>query len=329
MSSQTISQDPSGPLERYIQILEALAAIPGSLTLAEIADLVDLPISTVHRLLGGLARSGLAAGGRSHPYELGERLIRLLHAATDDGWARSLSQTHLQALAKRTGETCYLARLVGARVFIAAALSPEERWKDLPDARWRSYAQPRVEMPINAAASAKAIMAFQDKVVLEKALSEEMPVLTANARNSVAWIEQHFAQIRRQGYATCIGEIDEGVGAIAVPVRLTNGTILYSVALTGPLHRIMNNQFSDRISALRSAADALAVPLSIGLKCREKLDEEPFRTERKTKASKNSTDGEKKTLAHQATSKNTPPKKSKIKVSGEPSVRSRRATRTR
>ncbi|MGY4297845.1 DNA-binding IclR family transcriptional regulator [Bradyrhizobium sp. i1.4.4] len=211
MRPQTISRDPSLPLERYIQILEALAAVPGCLTLPEIADLVDLPKSTVHRLLGGLARSGLAAGGRSRPYELGERLMRLLHAAADDGWARSLSQRHLHALASRTGETCYLARLEGARVFIAAALSPEERWKGLPDARWRSYTQPRAEMPINAAASAKAIMAYQDKVVLEKALSQEMPVLTANTRNSVVWIEQHFAQIRRQGYATCIGEIDEGV----------------------------------------------------------------------------------------------------------------------
>ncbi|WGS19228.1 MULTISPECIES: IclR family transcriptional regulator C-terminal domain-containing protein [unclassified Bradyrhizobium] len=257
MDSQgAAAEDPAGPLERYMQILEVLAAFPGALTLGDVAALLELPKTTAHRLLRGLARSGLAKGGGNRPYELGERLMRLLHASADDGWLTSLVRPHLRALTDSTGETCYITRLMGARVVVVASLSP--------DARWRGYVQPDVEMPINAAASAKAIMAYQSKAVIEEALSHELPTLTANTQNDRVWIEQQLAETRHRGYATCIGEIDEGLAAIAVPIKLSNGMVLHSVAMTGPLQRIMNDQLADRLRALRGAADALAASLSIG-----------------------------------------------------------------
>ncbi len=256
MDVQTTSEDPSGPLERYMQILEVLAAFPGSLTLAEVATLLELPKTTAHRLLRGLARSGLAKGGGNRPYELGERLMRLLHASADDGWLASLARPHLSALMELIGETCYVTRLVGARVLVAASLSP--------DARWRSYVQPGSEMPINAAASAKAIMAYQEKSVIEEALSHELPILTANTRNDRKWIRQQLVETRNRGYATCLGEVDEGLAAIAVPVRLSSGMVMHSVAITGPLQRIMNDQLADRVKALHNAAGALTTSLSLG-----------------------------------------------------------------
>ncbi|WOH63901.1 IclR family transcriptional regulator [Bradyrhizobium sp. BWA-3-5] len=285
-----LQRTSDGPLERYIQILEVLAAFPGSLTLVDVAALLELPKTTAHRLLRGLARSGLAKGGGNRPYELGERLIRLLHAAADDGWLTTLVHPHLCALTERTGETCYVTRLVGARVVVAASVSPEGRWRGSPDARWRGYTQPGIEMPINAAASAKAIMAYQDEAAIEEALSHELPLLTANTRNDPAWIEQQLAQTRNRGYATCIGEIDEGVAAIAVPIKLSSGIVLHSVAMTGPLQRIMNNQLTERLAALRSAADALAVSLSIGERLkitRESADEKKLPSETKVVAAPN------------------------------------------
>ncbi|NYG45337.1 DNA-binding IclR family transcriptional regulator [Bradyrhizobium sp. IAR9] len=239
-----------------MQILEVLAAFPGSLTLADVAALLGLPKTTAHRLLRGLARSGLAKRGRKSSLRLGERLMRLLHASADDGWLRSLARPHLRALTDRTGETCYVTRLVGARVVVVSSLSP--------DARWRGYVQLGIEMPINAAASAKAIMAYQEKAAIEQVLSYELPMFTASTRSDRQWIEQQLAETRSRGYATCIGEIDEGLAAIAVPVRLSSGMVLHSLGMTGPLQRIMNDELAERLGALRDAANALAGSLSIG-----------------------------------------------------------------
>ena len=257
----TNEDSDSGPLDRYMQVLELLAAFPGTLTLADVAALLELPKTTAHRLLKGLVRAGLAkdgVGGR--PYHLGDRLIRLLHAGADDGWLAALAGPYLQRLTEATTETCYLTRLIGARVVVAISQSP--------DARWRGYVQPGLEMPINASAAAKAIMAYQNEALLAEALSHDLPMLTTNTRNDRAWIEQELDETRRRGYATCIGEIDEGLAAIGVPIVLSNGAVFHSIGMTGPLQRIMGEQLSDRLAALNDAAAALGNVLSIGERIR-------------------------------------------------------------
>lgn len=246
-----------GPLARYIDVLEVIAAFPGSITLADVSALLKLPKTSAHRLLKGLVRSGLATegdGGRT--YHVGERLTRLLHASADDGWFAALAGPHLLALTEASTETCYLARLIGSRVVVALSYSP--------DVRWRGYVQPGIEMPVNAAATGKAVMAYQSKAVIAAALSHGLPKPTKNSHTSRKWIEQEFAKVRKLGYATCIGEIDEGLAAIAVPVLLPSGAVLHSVGMTGPLERIMNKQFPDRLSALNDTATALAETLSRG-----------------------------------------------------------------
>ncbi|HEY8333086.1 MAG TPA: IclR family transcriptional regulator C-terminal domain-containing protein [Tardiphaga sp.] len=252
-----------GPLARYIDVLEVIAAFSGAVTLADVSSILALPKTTAHRLLKGLVRAGLAAeGDAGRTYYIGERLTRLLHAGADDGWYASLAGPHLRALTEITTETCYLARLIGSRVVVAVSYSP--------DVRWRGYVQPGIEMPVNAAATAKAIMAFQSKELIADALSHELPKPTVNSRTSKKWIEQEFAKVRANGYATCIGEIDEGLAAISVPVVLPSGAVLHSVGMTGPLERIMNKQLPSRLAALKATAATLAKALALGTAIRER-----------------------------------------------------------
>ncbi|MVT66104.1 helix-turn-helix domain-containing protein [Bradyrhizobium pachyrhizi] len=259
----TTSDETAGPLDRYMQVLELVATFPGALTLADVSSLLDLPKTSAHRLLKGLVRAGLAkdsVGGRA--YQLGDRLLRLLHATADDGWIAALARAHLQQLTDATSETCYLTRLIGARVVVAISISP--------DVRWRSYVQPGIEMPVHAAATAKAIIAYQSKAILAEAMSGELPLLTANTRNDRKWIEQELATVRSRGHATCIGEIDEGLAAIAVPIFLSDRRVFYALGMTGPLQRIMNEQLPDRLTALSNVAYVLGNALSIGEKLKSK-----------------------------------------------------------
>lgn len=259
----TTSDETAGPLDRYMQVLELVATFPGALTLADVSSLLDLPKTSAHRLLKGLVRAGLAkdnVGGRA--YQLGDRLLRLLHATADDGWIAALARGHLQQLTDTTSETCYLTRLIGARVVVAISISP--------DVRWRSYVQPGIEMPVHAAATAKAIIAYQSEAVLADAMSADLPLLTANTRNDRTWVEQELAAVRGRGYATCIGEIDEGLAAIAVPVFLSDRRVFYALGMTGPLQRIMNEQLPERLAALRNVAETVGRSLSIGDKLKSK-----------------------------------------------------------
>ena len=125
-------------------------------------------------------------------------------------------------------------------------------------------------MPINAAATAKAIMAYQSPALIAQALSHDLPKLTVNTRTDRLWVESELAEVRRRGYATCIGEIDEGLAAIAVPIVLPGGAVFHALGMTGPLQRIMNEQLPERLQALNDAAAVLTTALSIGEKIKRR-----------------------------------------------------------
>lgn len=245
------------PLERYMRLVELIAGFPGGLALADVAELSDLPKTTAHRLLKGLVKAGLAAGGQGgKAYVIGPRLSRMLHSTADDGWLEVLVRPSLVALAQKSGEACYVTRLVGSRVFVVASQAPE--------VRWRSYVQPGIEMPPNAAATSKSIIAFQDEAVIRQALAADLPKLTVNTHTDETWIREEFARVRAQGYATCVGEVDEGLAALGAPVRQADGQVLYAVGLTGPLPRIMNDELPARLVMLTAAADDLSGRLALG-----------------------------------------------------------------
>ena len=87
----TDQTEPDSPLERYLRLLEIIAAFPDQLALADVAALSDLPKTTAHRLLKGLVKAELASGGQGgRAYSVGPRLSRILHATADDGWLEAL-----------------------------------------------------------------------------------------------------------------------------------------------------------------------------------------------------------------------------------------------
>lgn len=159
-------------------------------------------------------------------------------------------------------EACFLARLVGSHVFVAVS--------EAPDMKWIQHVAEGLEMPVNAAASGKAIMAYQSKELISEALSQDLPKPTNLSQTSRRWIEKEFATVREQGYATCVGEIYEGSAAIACPIMLPEGSVLYSVAISGPQERVMDKKMPQRLQILRDTAAALGKALSLGASIRSR-----------------------------------------------------------
>ena len=109
-------------------------------------------------MVNALVGSGLLVStskGRKG-YELGPRLLRLVHTGSEDAWVKIVGQKFLDDLAARLGETCYLTKLIGAQVISVA-------WATPPDGL-KAYVV-GLSQPLHAAASAKAILAFQSEIV--------------------------------------------------------------------------------------------------------------------------------------------------------------------
>lgn len=246
-----------GPLGRYMTVLELVAAFPDGVAMTDVCSLLQMPKATAHRMLAGLTRAGLAARDeRTKTFRLGARLLGLMHSSVDEGWIATLARPHLKELAAERRETCYVTRLVGHRVFVVARESPETQW--------RIYVQPGYVMPAHAAAAAKAILAFQSDAVIANALRDPLPRLTLHTRTDRADVLADYAAVRGNGYATCCSEIDEGFGALAVPILQAGGAVMHSVGITGPVQRIMDADMPTRLASLKQAAETLAKALSVG-----------------------------------------------------------------
>jgi DNA-binding IclR family transcriptional regulator len=249
---ELMADDKAPPLERYLAVLEAVGAATDGLSLSEVAERCALPVGTAHRLLQNLHRTGLvaSAGAKRRDYRLGERLLRLLHAGSDNAWLQISVQPILEDLANELSETCFLTRLVGHQVISLA-------WA-VPTRGLQGYVFPGHIMPPHAAASAKAILAFQAPDIIKKTLAGSLPKLTAKTKTKRPEIEKEYARVRTAGHATCWNEMEVGVGALAIPIPLPGVGIMYSLGVSGLIDRLTRRPQSEVIGRLETAAGALS-----------------------------------------------------------------------
>jgi DNA-binding IclR family transcriptional regulator len=253
------SESTSGPLERYMSLLELVAAFPGELNATDVATGLKLPKSSVHRLLRVLGRSGLIEGGdtRDRSISLGRRLTRLIHASRQTDWIKAACLPHLAQAADNyaDGRGYFLSCLSGHRVFVVASACS--------DPKWRSYTEAGDEIAPHAGSSAKMILSYQSDEIVGAALSSNLTAFTTETCTDPVLAKKKIREAKQLGYASCINEINDGMSALAVPIFLPDVGVIYSVAVTGPITKKIIHDRIALLEELRTLADTLTGVLSL------------------------------------------------------------------
>ena len=237
------------PLGRYVRILESVSASGTGLTLTEIAHESGLQAGTVHRLLRGLVSLDLLrvrTGSKS--YVPGSRLKNLLHLAMGMAEYAGLAQSVLDRLVEEFGETAHLARLNGD--WAESVLMKQPQGSD------RTFVQPGRRLPLYAAASGKAILAFQTDGFIARYLARPRVRYTEQTKVEDAEIRREMARVREEGMAVCENELDAGVLSYGHPIPAGDGPVLYSIGITGLADRfqlVARARIRERLS--EAAAD--------------------------------------------------------------------------
>lgn len=244
-----------GILSRYATVLDAIASSAGGLSLTETMRATGLPRGTVHRLLASLQEVGYLASHENRKiYVLGPRLKKLLHLGASPASLSAAVGPVLDGLVDKLGETAFVARLTGDRVESFATA--------VPSREGQSHVHPGRDMPIHAAASAKAIFAFQDPALIERALARRRIRYTDDTRVDVGDVRDDLETVRRQGYAVCANELDPGVLSYAVPIDVAGAGVLYSIGVVGLSARLERYAEAQLAGELRAAADSISARLS-------------------------------------------------------------------
>ncbi|QVQ52902.1 IclR family transcriptional regulator [Spiractinospora alimapuensis] len=246
--SQPVARHRSGTqsVDRAIAILRCFEHEP-TLTATQVAQRLDLTVSTAHRLMRALQETGLLGrDATTESYHLGVTVAVLGRIALER-LGTTVMQPALERLRDTTGESVTLGVRSGDEIAILVQLpSPEPlRYDQRPGSR----------NPIHVCSMGKALLAFGDPAL---AGTEPYTRYTDTTITSRAGLDAELARVRARGYATSDQERVLGVRAIAAPVRDHNGDAFAAVALQVPTVRFADDRLEELAEAVTSTARELS-----------------------------------------------------------------------
>ena len=213
-------------IDRACALVSLVVRADEPLTFTEITDAAGLARSTTSRLLAALERNELLQRDASGAYVAGA--LFALHAARHDPWQETarVARPFLERLRDLTGETAHLGR-------------PER--PDGAPRRPGRLAVPARDPGLDGHRGARALQrAGQGALRPSTArLPRRRPRDPHRAeRRRPGGPRAGAGQVRRQGWAATVDELEVGLTAVAAPVSGRDGEVVAALGVSGPTARL-------------------------------------------------------------------------------------------
>jgi len=251
----------STALERGLDILEHLAASPGGLSLANIADSLEIPKSACHRLLVELkARGYVRQLQLQGDYVMTTRVASLGLAFLSSSGIVDIAQPLIERLAESSGGLVRLSVVDDDRLtWVAKAEGGRKGFRYDPD------------MGMNARLSCTAsghawLMSMTDEEAIARVSRQGFgepreygPKAPTTLKGLLGYL--HAARIR--GYAMIDEVFAPGMAAVAAPVQRGDRPAIGVISIAGPRARMSTENMQAMVPELLAATHDLAATSSV------------------------------------------------------------------
>ncbi len=242
---------PSGAqaVDRAAHLLTRVVDSARSVTFSELAESTGLAKSTTSRLLTALERNGLLRREADGAFVPGDAFVRYS--------LRGNAETDLVAVAtpflERLGEVCRETINLGVlrRALVEQIAQVDSRYV-LGGTNWLGRAE-----PVHCTALGKVFLAYGVATLPAGRLAR----LTPRTITSRTVLEDDLDQVRRRGYARADEELEEGLVAVAAPVRRRDGEVIAALSVSGPSSRLGAARVRETGAQCIAEADALSAAL--------------------------------------------------------------------
>jgi DNA-binding IclR family transcriptional regulator len=215
---------------RAIRALELIAEA-GSLGVTELGRALDVHKATASRLIATLAERGLLERDPlTEKYRLGFGLIRLAGAAMAGLDLVRTAHPILEGLAERTRETVNLGVLSGDAVVYVDQISGT---RAIVSVSWVGRST-----PLHCSSNGKVLLANMPDDERDRLLARPLERPTASTIVDAAALVAQLRDVRIRGYAQTLEELEEGLNAVAAPVRGADGQVVAALSVSGPAFRM-------------------------------------------------------------------------------------------
>jgi DNA-binding IclR family transcriptional regulator len=238
-------------VDRVLQMLAAFDSERRALSVSDFAELLGVHKSTASRLAGTLFRRGfLERVPESKLFRLGPEVGRLGLLAVGGRDLIELAREPMERLAAATGETVNLAVLDDDEVVnIAQADGPHI----IGVGNWAGR-----RTKLHCTSNGKVLLAFAGARLAKGPLE----AMTRHTITSVKELRVELEQIRQQGWATNIGELEEGLHSVAAPVFDTAGRCCAALTVAGPEYRMLPGRLPELARRCQQAAKEIGARLA-------------------------------------------------------------------
>lgn len=250
------ADDPTSSILRGIRVVVALAEMGTPVSFGALAEALQLPASTTHRILKTLRDAGYVSQDPvTSSYSVGSAFLR---AATSFCAASTYPQAIQRTLAnllEETGQSTYYGAYFGElqRFKFVATLYSEHAVQYVPR-KEKIYS-------VLWGASGRSIAAFLPPRMLRAIYDREKKSHEGNV-GLPAWrtFEEEMALIRQNGYCITINHRFEGAHSVAAPVFGFNRQVIGCVGVSMPSIRREESMLGTYTeSAVRAANELSAV----------------------------------------------------------------------
>jgi len=242
-------------IDRVLGVLEVLAGDGAALTLVELSTRLDLPKSTVLRLLMVLeSHRFVEKDAQSGVYRLGLKLFELGSRVMAQRDLGSRAKPYLQRLVFATGETAFLCVLADGEVLSLERVESSRAVRIPSTIGWRAAA--------HCTAVGKALLAFLPVLDLKALVKKrKLHPYTPNTITSLTRLRNELRAVRERGYAIDNEEMEEGLKCIAAPVRDHAGKVVASVGILSPAFRLPDRKIPQSATSVVQEANDLSAEL--------------------------------------------------------------------
>lgn len=258
-SDETSADDirAAGTVLRVIGLIKMIAELGGDLSVKQLADRLDLPASTTHRLLQHLVARGIVEHDAvRRRYKVGAELLRIGLLISSRASIKDLARPYMRVVVDNCNEACILVLYLSGslQVSVVDAINPSHPL--------------RYDIQLDAShsllwgATGRSVLAFLPEGERNAAIDRnDLSPASGSPPPDRAILMRELESIRARGYACSVGQKIPGAVGIGAPVFARTGMILGSLCLTIPVIRFQSDLETRLASLLKRQAKQLSTSL--------------------------------------------------------------------
>ena len=239
-------------IKKACQVISCFTSDDPALGVGEIADRLDMHVSTTHHIVSTLCNEGVLMKDSRKKYRLGWRLLEWNNHVMFQQDVYDKAMPFVKDLISRFNGTAHIAMFDKGTVVFVLRVSSRDATSI------QTYLGSR--KPAYATSSGKVLLA-NNSVYLQETIDTGLSNDGPNTITNIERLKKELAEIREKGYSISNNENSDGMYGIAAPILSYSGGIIAAVNLVGASSYMQGSHRNSMIQSVINTAQSISKEL--------------------------------------------------------------------